>query len=402
MVIRIMEEKEKREMNFDTTFLFTMPTKIYWGYDCVNLAGGEGKKLGIEKALIVTDKGVRGAGVIAPLLKSMEGSGLAYEIFDDVPEDPDTQVVDRGAALLKQAGCNGIVIIGGGSPLCAGKGIALVVTNGGNIRDYEGLERFQRPPLPVLAIPTTAGSGSEVSSLFIISDEKRNNYKMTIGGYRCHPEVAILDPMLLRSLPARQFIASGVDALVHAIEATCTNQATPLTDAIAYEAIRLIMKKIASAAFTDDLEAKNDQLLASAMANIACGNARLGLVHAISQPLGSYHLAHGWANGILLPYVMEYNLPACEEKFAKMAEVLGIANPEMARAEKARAALQSVRDLLKSLDFPDRISEDIAPKAAIPQMAKTAMGRPQIKTNSRKAQEKDLIGIYERAYQGWR
>ncbi len=389
-------------MNFDTNFLFTLPTKVYCGYNCVHLAGEEAKKLGIGKALVVTDKGVRGARLVDILVKSLEDAGLTCEIFDDVPEDPGTQVVDKGVALLKQSGCNGVVILGGGSPLCAGKGIALVATNGGNVRDYEGVERIKEPPLPVVAIPTTAGSGSEVSSAFIISDEQRNNYKMTIVSYRCHPEVALLDPMLLRSLPARQFIASGVDALVHAIEATCTNQATPLTDAVAYEAIRLIMKNLATAAYTDDLEAKLNQLLASAMANIACGNAKLGLVHAMSQPLGVYHLAHGWANGILLPYVMAYNLPACEEKFARMAEVLEIGTPQMAQAEKAMAALTAVKELLKKVDFPDRIPEDVAPKTAIPQMAKIAMGRPQIKANSRKAHESEIIEVYKLAYQGWR
>jgi alcohol dehydrogenase class IV len=389
-------------MNFDAIFLFTLPTRIYYGYNSINLAGGEAKKCGMQKILIVTDKGVQSAGVITPLLQVLEAAGLAYDIFDDIPEDPGTQVVDKGVELLKRTGCNGVVIIGGGSPLCAGKGIALLAANGGSICDYEGIEKYKIPPLPVVAIPTTAGSGSEVSASFIISDESRNSYKMTIRGYHCHPDVAILDPLLLRTLPPHQFIISGMDALTHAIETMCTNQATFLTDTIACEAIRLIMKNIAAAAYTDNLEAKGEQLLASTIANIACGSAKLGLVHAMSQPLGSYHLAHGLANGILLPYVMEYNLPACEGKLSRMAEVMNTAKPGMNSSERAMAAVAAVKELLRKIDFPDRLPHDVVPKTEISRMARIALGRPQVKFNLRKAGEREIAAIYERAYQGWR
>ena len=389
-------------MNFDATFLLTLPTRIYCGYSSVRLAGPEAKKNGIQKPLVVTDQGIRKAGVLEPLLNSLEESGLRYEIFDEVPMDPDTRVVAKGDGLLKETGCDGVIAFGGGSVLCAGKGIGLVATNGGKVRDYEGLEKYKKPPLPLLAIPTTAGSGSEVSSVFIISDEERNNYKMTIGGLHCFPNVAILDPLLLRKLPAFQFVISGVDALAHAIEAICTSLATPLTDAIAYEAIRLMMRQLVRAAYTDDLEAKRDQLLASAMANIACGNAKLGLVHASAQPLGSYHMAHGLAIGILLPYVMEFNLPACEEKMARMAEVIGAGKPQASLSEQARAAVDGVKRLLVKLDFPDRIPGDVVPKEDILKMAKITAGRPQMAFNLRKADERDLIKIYEQAYQGWR
>ena len=389
-------------MNFDVNFLFTVPTKVYLGYSSINLTGKEARKIPIGKALVVTDKGIRSAGVLDPLLNGLDSSDLRYEIFDEVPMDPDTQVVAKGYDLLKSTGCDGVIALGGGSVLCAGKAIGLVATNGGNIRQYEGLEKYRVRPLPVIAIPTTAGSGSEVSSVFIISDEERNNYKMTIGGYGCFPNVAILDPLLLKKLPPFQFVISGIDALAHAIEATCTNMATPLTDAIAYEAIRLIMKNIAVAAFTDDLESKRDQLLASAMANIACGNAKLGLGHAIAQPLGSYHVAHGLAIGILLPYVMEFNLPACEKKMVQMAEVIGVTKPQMSFSEKARAAVDAVKRLLNSLDFPDRIPADVIPKEDILRMAKITAGRPQMAFNLRKVGEKELIEIYESAYRGWR
>jgi alcohol dehydrogenase class IV len=390
-------------MNFDANVQFTFPTRLIYGLNTVYLVAAEAKKLGIKKLLIVTDKGINDAGVVKPLIQNLQASALPFELFDDVPVDPDTRVVEKGVTLLKEKGCDGVVIVGGGSPLCAGKGIALVAANGGNIRDYEGVDRYKTPPLPVIALPTTAGSGSEASAVFLIADEQRKNQKMPIGGYRIYPEVAILDPVLLRTLPMRQFAISGVDALTHAIEATCTSQATPLTDAIAYEAIKVIMKNLVVAAYTDDLNAKGNQLFASTFANIACGNAKLGLVHGLSQSPESYHLAHGLSVGILLPYIMEFNLPACEEKLAHMADVIEVAKPGMTPSEKARASIVAVKDLLVKLDFADRVPEDVVPRGEIPKMAKAAMGRPQVKAfNARKPTEAEVIKILEAAYTGWR
>lgn len=389
-------------MNYDKVYAFTLPMRVYLGYGCSDRTGLEARKLGIQAALIVTDVGVRKAGVIEPVQRSLISAGVRYEVFDEVPQDPNTSVIGRGLEVLKSTGCDGVVIVGGGSPLCAGKAIALLATNGGRLQDYEGVDKVKVPSLPVIAIPTTAGSGSEVSASLIVTDETRNDYKMTINSYYCYPSVALLDPLLLRTLPPRLFAISAADALSHAVEAIATTLATPLTDAIAYEALRLMFRSMCAAALSDDLEAKRDQLFASTIANIACGNAKLGLVHACSQPLGSFHVAHGLANAVLLPYVMEFNLPACEEKYARMAEVIGADKPWMTRAEKARAAIGAVKELLQAVNLPDRFSEDVVPRSAIPQLAKIAMGRPQVQFNIRKASEADLVEIYERSFEGYR
>lgn len=389
-------------MNPDALFVFTLPTKVIYGINSLKQAGFEAKKLGAAKVLVVSDQGIYQAGLTNILLQNLEQAGLSHELFFDVPEDPNTQVVNKGLELLRQTGCNLIAVIGGGSPICAAKGIALLATNEGKLRDYEGVNKVSIPPLPVIAIPTTAGSGSEVSASFIISDEERGNYKMTVNANYCYPKVAILDPLVLRSLPARQFIISGMDALVHAIEATCTNLATPLTDAIAYEAIRLMMGNMVKAAYSDDLEAKSNQLFASTMANIACGNSKLGLVHAMSNPLGRYHLAHGLANGILLPYVMKFNMSVCADKYARLAEVIGVVKPDMTTLEKAQAAAEHIKELLNIVDFPDRLPEDIVPKAEIPAMTAIVMGRSQMKFNLRKPKEPDIALLYEQAFAGWR
>lgn len=381
-------------------YSFHIPTKVIHGFNAIVQVGKEAKMLGIKKALVVTDAGVKGAGLIDNGLKSLESAGIPAVIFDEVEMDPGTKTVAKGTELLKSEGCNGVVIVGGGSPICAGKGIALVATNGGSITDYEGLEKFKTPPLPVIAIPTTAGAGSEVSATFIITDEKRN-YKMAIGGARCHPDVAILDPVLLLNIPYWPGMNAGMDALSHAIGACCTNQATPITDSLALASIALIMKNLAPSVLTNDLEAKNQQLIASAMANIACGNAKLDLIHALSQPLGKYHMPHGLANGILIPYVMEFNRTVCEDKFAHMAILMGENSHRLTISGLARKAIDRVKGLFIEVGYPTKIPSDIVDKKDIPDMVKQAMTRPQAKFNRRKCNEKDMVEIYHKAFEGW-
>ena len=387
-------------MNYDMLFSFHMPTKIIHGFNAIAYVGKEARMIGIRKALVVTDGGVKGAGLIDNGLKSLELEGIPAVIFDEVEIDPGIKTVSKGVDLLKSEECNGVIIVGGGSPMCAGKGVALVATNGGVIADYEGYEKYKVPPLPVIGIPTTAGAGSEVSATFIITDERRN-YKMAIGGMRCYPDTAILDPLLLLNIPFWPGMNAGMDALSHAIGACCTNYATPITDSLAIASVAMIMKNLAPSVLTNDLEAKNQQLVASAMANISCGSAKLDLIHALSHPLGRYHMAHGLANGILIPYVMEFNLPACEDKFAQMAIVIGENSHELTTKELARKAIERIKGLFIEVGFPNKIPEDIVDKKDIPQMVKQAMTRPMTKFNRRKCKEKDLVEIYQKAFEGW-
>lgn len=386
-------------MNYDVLYSYHMPTKVVHGFNAIGQVGKEAKTLGIRKPLFVTDAGVKGTGLIDAGLKSLESAGISTVVFDEVEEDPGTKTVAKGVDLLRSEGCNGVVVVGGGSPMCAGKGIALVATNGGSVADYEGYEKYKAPPLPVIGIPTTAGAGSEVSATFVITDEKRN-CKMAIGGMTCHPQVAILDPLLLRNIPYWPGMNAGMDALSHAIGACSTNQATPITDSLAFGSIAMIMTNLASSVLTDDLEAKSQQLIASCMANIACGNAKLDLIHALSSPLGRYHIAHGLANGVLIPYVMEFNLPVCEDKFAQMAIAMGEAPYGLAKGELARKAIERVKGLFIETGYPRKLP-DIVDKKDIPDLAKQAMGRPWVKFNKRKCSEKEMIDIFHKALEGW-
>jgi len=387
-------------MNVDQIFTFQLGTVVHHGYNSVARAGAEAKRLGAGKVLVVSDKGVTGAGLIDPLEAALKSVKLPFVVFDDVEVDPGTATVDKGLKVLKDEQCNGVIVVGGGSPVCAAKGIALVATNGGSISDYEGMDKYKKPPLPVIAIPTTAGAGSEVSGVFIITDETRN-YKMAIGGSACFPAVAILDPMLLRNIPFWPAVNAGLDALTHAMESCWTTLATPLTDCIALEAIRLIYKNLAPMVLGRDLEAIHMQLLASTMANIACGNTKLGLVHALSQPLGAYHLAHGYANGIMLPFVMEFNLPVCKEKFAAMAVAMGEERLTASAWELAEQAIVLVKKLYLELGFPNKLDENMVSPREIPEMVKRAKTRPQWKVNLRKSTDEDLARIYEKAFNGW-
>ena len=387
-------------MNFNMIYSFHMPTKIVHGFGASAEAGKEAAFLKIKKALLVTDKGVKNAGLTEKAAASLESAGIPALVFADVEEDPGTATVAKGVDIFKSEGCNGVVIVGGGSSLCAGKGIALMAANGGSLPEYEGMDKFKLPPFPVIGIPTTAGAGSEVSSTFIITDEKRN-YKMSVSGEACFPECAILDPLLMAHIPYWPGMNAGMDALSHAIGACCTNLATPITDSLAISSIAMIVKNLAAAILSNDLEAKNQQLVGSAMANIACGNARLDLIHALSHPLGSHHMPHGLANGILIPYVMEFNLPVCADKFAQMAMAMGEKADGMTFEELAVRAIARIKELFIITAYPTKIPGDFVTEKDIPDLVKQAMTRPMVKFNRRKSSEKELAAIYLKALKGW-
>lgn len=386
-------------MGVEQTIAFTAPTKIIHGFGSIRKIPEECKRLGIARALLVTDEGLVKARLVDEVTAILGQAAIPYVVYDRVEQDPTMETVHRGEELRRSEGCDGVIVVGGGSPLCAGKGIALLGTNGGRIADYQGVGKIRVAPLPVIGIPTTAGSGSEVSPTFLLTNEETHD-KMAIGGDLGYPPTAILDPNLLRSLPARQAIWSGLDALSHAVESLCTNLSTPLTDAIALRSIGMMFRFLLPAAFTDDMEAKSQQLLASAMANVACGNTKLGLVHAFSFPLGNLHIPHGLACGLLLPFVMEFNLPACKAKYAQMALSIG-EDPTGTEEELAYRSLERVKSLYREAAFPTRITEDQVPRAKLQDVIRQAAAASQIRFNIRRAGEGDLVSILERAYVGF-
>lgn len=397
-------------------FNFYLPTRIIHGVNSIKETGNAFKNLGSTKALVVTDKGVKEAGLIEGVLESLKKSNIPYIIFDEVEEDPGEITVENGAKIALKEKCDGIVVIGGGSPICAGRGIGVVVTNGGRIKDYAGLNKASKPPLPLIAIPTTAGSGAEVSQFIILKDEERNT-KMVVGSPMYFPRIAILDPILLKGLPFWQSIVSGIDALSHAIEAFLTTMATPITDALALSALNLIYHNLRASATSDDLDAKESCLIGSTMANMACGNARLGLTHAMTLPMeGMFKIQHGVAIGTLLPYVMEFNLPASYQRFVKLAIAMGETKMGRSIGELAPRAIYALKRLYIDIGFPRKYSDSQINRKSIPQMAKMVMSgmygeydptkEYQMNTivpsvNIRKTTMKDVIDLYEKSFEGW-
>jgi alcohol dehydrogenase class IV len=398
-------------------FNFYLPTRIVHGQNSIQEAGNLFKDLGATKALIITDEGVSYAGLLEGLYDSLKSKGVPYVVFDGVEEDPGEMTIANGVNFALKEKCDGIIALGGGSVICAARGIGVVATNGGKIKDYAGIGKASKMPLPLIAIPTTAGSGAEVSQVFILKDEEYN-LKMIVAGPLYFPRAAILDTLLLRTLPFRQAAASGIDALSHAIEAFLTTLTTPITDAIALTALNLIYNNLRTAAATDDLDAKEACLIGSAMANMACGNSQLGLAHFMTIPTeGMFKIPHGIDLGILLPQVMDFNLPVSYERFAVLAKTMG--EPENGRSMRdfAPCAITAVKRLLVDLGFPNKFPEDQFDPKAIPHMAKVVTGgifgrfdpekemtmdTPVPAVNIRKATMKDVIDLFEKCFQGWR
>jgi len=382
---------------------FMARTTLYHGFGATELAGVEATKLGIKKVMLVSDPGVRKAGLLDRVEESLEKSTLPYEIFDKVEEDADVETVHQIALRIRESGCNGVVVVGGGSAMCAAKGAALEAVNEvESIRELEGLNRYKVPPLPVICLPTTAGSGTDVSWGFPIVDEAQGR-EFSIAGEHIQPPVSILDPLLLKTCPRRPMIYAGLDALSHAVEALWGMRATVLTDALAYEAIRLIMNNLRAAALTDDMEAKSRQLLASAIANFAGGNAGMGIVHGIAVSVGNLKGPHGFKCGMLLPFGIEFNMTVCEEKFAKIAAMLGDATSGKLHSQLAQVFLRQVKQLLIDLDFPRRFGPENLSRERIPDLIKEVRKHipPFLETNLRKVTDEDVTRICKASLEGW-
>ncbi len=321
---------------------FHMPTRIVFGAGSVSeLPDLIKKELPFEKVFIVTDKGVRQAG-ITDLVTSLLPE---TEMFDEVEANPRQTTVDRAADRVREIKPDIIIGVGGGSVLDAAKAIALLGTNPGGIENYEGFYKYESAPLPMAAVPTTCGTGSEVTWSSVITHTERR-FKMTVKGPHTYPNLAILDPDLLATLPASLAASTGMDALVHAVEAYTVKPATFMTDMFALNACDLIFAYIERVHrdIRNDDAARENMLKASMLAGIAFSNSDVGAVHCLSEAVGAlYDIPHGIANAAFLPYVMEFNLPAAAGRYADIASKAGI------DIEKDEEAARELVDLIKAL-----------------------------------------------------
>lgn len=376
-------------------FTFQVIPRVEYGAGAADRAGEEAKALGIKRALVVGDPGMRKVGAIDKLIDLLAKAGVATATFDKVEGNPKVANVEAGTKVFLDEGCDGLVAVGGGSPMDCAKAIGIVATNGGSIRDYEGLHKVTKPLPPIIAVPTTAGTASEVSMWSVITDPERH-YKMSMASIFQAPKVALVDPLMTISMPAHITAATGMDALTHAIEAYVSRFQEPLSDVLAEEAIRLVSDSLRTAVVNgDDLEARDKMMKASMIAGIAFNNSGVGNAHALAMPLGGfYDVPHGVANAILLPPTMEFNLMACPQKFAKIAELMGECTDGLCLMDKARRSVEAVRKLASDVRIPTLRQVGIKDEH-VTVIAKAAFEDPARVTwlNPIDPTEQDLVGI---------
>lgn len=321
-------------------FTYHIPTQIEFGNGIAANLPDYVRSLGGSRALLVGDPGVERAGLVGRLSTILTNAGIATATFTDVESDPATRSVDDGTVVGKEHKANVVVGVGGGSALDTAKAIGLMMTNAGNIRDYVGIGKVPLAGVPVIAVPTTAGTGSELTIWSVLSD-KVNKVKISVGSELNCARIAVLDPELTLSLPANMTAATGMDALTHALESYVNTATQPISEAMSEQAMTLIARSLRKAvADGSNVEARGDMLLASTIAAMAFNNTRLGLVHAFAMPLGAkFGIPHGLVNAIMLPEVMRFNASANPRKFARIAEIFG---EDIRNLSLEQAALRSV------------------------------------------------------------
>ena len=362
------------------------------------------KALGGSKPLVVTDKGITGCGLTKQITDLLDAAGMKYEVYDDTIPNPTDNNVHAGVDVYKKKKCDSLISLGGGSSHDCGKGIGLVVANGGKIHDFEGVDKSTKPMPPYLAVNTTAGTASEMTRFCIITDTSRK-VKMAIVDWRVTPGIAIDDPMLMVGMPPALTAATGMDALTHAVEAYVSTIATPMTDACAQKAIELIAKYLRKAvANGKDIEAREGMCFAQYLAGMAFNNASLGHVHAMAHQLGGfYDLPHGECNAILLPHVEKFNLIACIDRLADLAKLIGEPVANVSEREAADVFLAAIRRLSADIGIPSGLVEmgkfygKEVKASDIPTMTGNAQKDACGLTNPRRPSDKDVIAIYTAA-----
>ena len=380
--------------------LFRTTRRILFGSGAVEKIGTEAQLLKAKKVLIITDTGVIQAGLLGNIEKSLQAVGLPFVIFDGVEPDPRIEVIEKSVDKAKKEGIDLIIGFGGGSSLDIAKVTSIMITNTGKIDSFFGIDLVPNPGVPVILIPTTAGTGSEVTPIAILSDTKEK-LKKGIVSPTLFPEVAILDPKLTIGLPPSVTAFTGMDALTHAIESYSSINATDLSDLLAYKAMELLSKNLRMAyAHGENLAARSCVLEGSLLAGIAFANAGVGAVHAFAYPLGGeFHLAHGLTNTLMLPYVMRYNILGCPGKFAQMAKAFGERVEGISELVGAEIAVRFIERLSDDIRVPRRLRDVGIPEDAIPRLAEAAMKVTRLLANNpRKVTLEDAVAIYKSAY----
>jgi len=376
---------------------FYIPTVTLMGIGAHKEIGNQVKVLGGKHPFLCTDKGITDAGITEKIVDLIKReAGVETVVFDKtVPNPTDTNVHD-GLKIFQENKCDLIVSLGGGSAHDCAKGIGIVATNGGNIRDFEGLDKSKKPMPPFIAINTTAGTASEMTRFCIITNTS-NHVKMAIVDWRVTPNVALNDPLLMVGMPPKLTAATGMDALTHAVEAYVSVAATPVTDACALKAMDLVAKNLrAAVANGSDMVARDNMAYAEYLAGMAFNNASLGHVHAMAHQLGGfYNLPHGVCNAILLPHVQAFNLIAKVDRFVDIAAAMGENVSGLSHRAAADKALEAIKKLSADIGIPSGLKELGVKEQDLKTMAQNAQKDACGLTNPRRPTLEDVIEIYK-------
>ena len=380
---------------------YYLPTRNVFGEGAVKEVGKLMKTLDGKSPLIVTDAFLAKCGMAEDLKKIMEAEGLKVAIFGGAEPNPTDKNVEAGVAAYKAEGCDCIISLGGGSSHDCAKAIGLIVSNGGKIHDYEGIDISKNKMVPLMAVNTTAGTASEITRFCIITDTSRK-VKMAILDWRVTPQIAVNDPVLMKGMPPSLTAATGMDALTHAIEAYVSTAANPLTDAAALKAIDLIQKYLPKAVANGDYMIARDKMAyGQYLAGIAFNNASLGYVHAMAHQLGGYYnLPHGVCNAILLPYVEEFNNISNLNRFRDIAEAMGEKIEGLSTNDAAAKGILAIKRLSREVGIPRNLQVLGVKPEDFGIMAENAMKDACALTNPRKYTKEQVVEIYRRAYEG--
>jgi alcohol dehydrogenase len=378
---------------------FQLPTTVHMGPGVARDLLAFVQELGGTRILVVTDPGVRRAGLVDSLLAPLMAGGLPVEIWDEVSPNPRDHECHRATERAKSFGADLLIAIGGGSPMDTAKAVAGLATNGGRVQEWEAPRTFDLPPLPLIAVPTTAGTGSEVTFYAVITDTNRS-FKMSLFDTRLAPRVALVDSELTRSLPASVAAATGMDALTHAVEAYTCTVSNPVSDALALQAIRMVAQHLAAAvADPENADAREGMMTASLLAGMAFGNADVASVHCLAEAIGGlYDTPHGVANSVFLPHVFAHNASAAPRRHAEVAIALGVDPRGRTDDELATLGGESLAALAKQICIPALSALPKVDPADFPRLAEASAANVSNPSNCRPMNAPQYLELLNKAW----
>ena len=375
-------------------FTFQLATRIEFGEGYLTRAGAEAKKLGITKAMVIADKGIIACGIVKPIEESLKAEHVDYVIYDQIVPNPRDVHCIAGAEFAKEHQVDGMIAIGGGSSMDTAKAVGTLLANGGNIRTWAAPALLENPIIPLIAVPTTAGTGSEVTFDAVITDTEAHE-KLNILDLKIAPKVALVDPNVLQGLPEKVMASTGVDALIHALEAYTCKAASPVTDAFALYAIDLI----GEAVYQRTKDSCAAMMLGSTMAGVAFGYSDVAAIHCIAEALGGrYDTPHGVSNAMVLTTVTEFNIPSNMKKYAEVARHLGVDTTGMTTEEAAYSCVDAMKSICEDVKIPKMRDFDVIDPKDFQALAEASFRNMSTPNNPRELTVQDFYDLLMKAY----